>query len=99
MPLSEMALEEIRRAAVGEPCGVFVEVDAAMSGKSLAAAGGGEVFSEFVAGECGNDLVLRFLRDIFVLFAQMHHQGILDVLSLIQMFLRIAAVEDDRGVS
>src|ERR1700722_7642011 len=98
MPLSEMALEEIRRAAVGEPCGVFVEVDAAMSGKGVAAAGVGEDFSEFVAGERGNDLSLRFLRDIFVLFPQMHHQGVLDAPSLVQMFLCIAAVEDDRGI-
>ena len=51
------------------------------------------------AGERGNDLSLRFLRDIFVLFAQMHHQGILDIPSLIEMFLGVAAVEDHRGIS
>ena len=70
-----MLLEEIRRSAIGELRGVSVEVDAAMSGKGVATTGVGEDFSEFVAGERGNDLSLRVLRDIFVLFAQMHHQA------------------------
>ena len=41
-----------------------VEVDSAMSGKGVATTGIGEDFSEFVAGERGNDLSLRILRDI-----------------------------------
>src|SRR5476651_189090 len=93
-----MLLEELRRTAIGELSGFSVEVDAAMSGKGVAATGVGEHFSEFVAGERGNDLSLRVLRDIFVLFAQMHHQGILDIPSLIEMFLGVAAVEDHRGI-
>jgi hypothetical protein len=94
-----MVLERSRCAAVGELCGVFVEVDTAMPDEGVAAAGVGEDFSEFVAGEGGNDLSLPILRDIFVLFGQMHHQGILDIPSLIEMFLGVAAVEDHRGIS
>src|SRR5271170_8119441 len=93
-----MKLKKLRGAAVGKPSGVFVEVDAAMSGKGVAAAWVGKNLCEFVPGECGDDLALRFLRDIFVLFAQMHHQGILDVPRLIEMFLGVAAVEDDGGI-
>jgi D-serine deaminase-like pyridoxal phosphate-dependent protein len=45
-----MALEEIRCATVGEPCGVVVEVDTAMPRKGVVAAGVGENFSELVVG-------------------------------------------------
>src|ERR1700722_9618280 len=94
----EVMLEEFRGAAVGQLGGVLVEVDAAVAGKGMTATGIDEHLGEAVAGEGSHDGVLRILRDVFVLLAEVNQQRTFYVCSFIQVLLGITSVEDDRCV-
>jgi hypothetical protein len=77
--LSEVELEEFRGPAVGQLRSVLIKMDTSVPGERMAATRVGKNLGELVSSEGGNDCFLCLFGDVFVLFAQVHHERALDI--------------------
>jgi transcriptional regulator GlxA family with amidase domain len=94
----EPTVEEIECASTREARGIRVVVESPMPRECVTATGVRKDLIFPIHRQCQSDPSLRFRRNEFVIFREMHLQRTVDVRDFAQELLRSCAVKGDRGV-